>query len=374
MSSKPKLVQNSLLLSFAIVVLLAIVVGLNYEDSGSELAAVSPSESEGAANSASTFDGTLERQVDNQQSSKSVPSYKVLPYKSKLGPLPDSLDGTVMKQALVVDEHGSLRISSDIQRVFDFFLSTIEEESLDTILARINEYLDFHLDQPALDESKQILAQYIDLKQALYDFEQSRSASLKLQIESGQLAENKELYMSLLSEQLSEQAALRQEYLSAEVYEAFYAESQAFDDYTLARMRVESDHLLSSDEKLDRLAQVDAQAPQEIVESRRRAQVTDVLKERTAQLTKQGASSADIRALRTDMFGAEAADRFDALDAQRAQWKSRLANYLTKRSEIMSIEGLSMEARQQQVDLLRSNQFDAREQVRVRVYEARSDV
>ena len=52
-----------------------------------------------------------------------IPSSEVLGYDSKLGPLPDSLEGTIMMNALVVDEAGNLRISNDIRRIFDYFLS-----------------------------------------------------------------------------------------------------------------------------------------------------------------------------------------------------------------------------------------------------------
>ena len=71
-----------------------------------------------------TAEQKMPHEIETKQ--KRVPSEEVLPYKSLYGPLPGTLEGTVMQQALVVDEDGNLRISSDLKRVFDFFLSTIE--------------------------------------------------------------------------------------------------------------------------------------------------------------------------------------------------------------------------------------------------------
>ena len=311
--------------------------------------------------------------AESDHSRPSVLSDDVLPYKSRVGNLPSSLRGTIMDQKLAVDEQGHIRVSSDIQRVFDYFLSVIEEEELETILARINEYLDYQLNEPALSESKEILGQYIALKQSLFEFEEERSEMIRSLVESGQLAQDKGLYLKLLQEQLEAKTRLREEHLNPDVHEAFYADEEAYDQYTLSRMLVESNSELSQEEKQQRLAEIDANAPQDIVESRKESQLTDTLKAKTLAMKKSGASQEDIHAMRTEMLGVEAADRFSKLDQERAQWKTRLDDYLSQRKVILNEEGLSMEERQQQVDNLRGNLFDSREQIRVKVYERKAD-
>ena len=302
-----------------------------------------------------------------------VASSEVLGYDSKLGPLPNSLDGTIMTNALVVDEAGNLRISNDIRRIFDYFLSTATEEPLDTIYARINEYLTHHLEQPALNQAKAILAGYIDLKKALYDFEIERSALMTQELENAQLAGNTENKLSLLEAQLQARNELRAQYLSQEVYEAFYADEQIFDQYTLDRMKVASNQALSENEKQMLLENIDNEAPEALVQARQETQISDTLKNRTAALRKQGASENDIRRLRAEMFGEEAAVRFEALDKERAEWKRRLSQYLAERNEILSSEGISIEDRQSQIDALRANEFDERERIRVKVFERQAD-
>lgn len=303
---------------------------------------------------------------------KQISSEKILPYKSKYGPLPGTLEGTVMQQALAVDENGNLRISSDIKRVFDFFLSTIEEEDLDIILSRIQEYLEYSLDEPALNQAKEIMTQYIALKKALFDFEMERAESLKAIMELG--GDNKgESYLSLLKEQLDAQRDLRSLHLSPETHDAFYADEEAYDSYSLARMEVNASKSLTNEERQARFAEIDAQAPADIVEARKEAQVTDILKAKTQALKESGASQQEIKALRIEMLGPEAADRFEVLDQERANWSQRIEYYLQARQAILNNDGLSDGDKKQQINTLRQNDFDSREQIRLGVYERRSD-
>lgn len=308
----------------------------------------------------------------NDPSVKRVPSDKVLPYKSAYGPLPGTLEGTIMQQALALDEDGNLRISSDIKRVFDFFLSAIEEEDLSIILNRIQEYLDYSLDEPALSQAIEIMNQYVAFKKALFDFEVERSDSLKQIMEQGGDVKGA-MYLALLKEQLAAQKDLRSLHLSPDVHQEFYADEEAYDDYSLARMEVSADKNLSEAEKQARYAEIDANAPAHIVEARTEAQITDILKAKTQALKEQGASSQEIKALRTEMLGPEAAERFDVLDQERANWNQRIENYLSQRQLILSNEGLSVDVKQLQIQALKDKNFDERERIRLVVYERRAD-
>jgi lipase chaperone LimK len=355
-------------------VLLALVVTLVMlkEDGGQEESAGDSQKSAGINFDISPASNSFSDEGLSVEDQKTVPSDAVLPYKSKFGPLPGSLEGTIMRQSLALDEDGNLRISADVQRIFDFFLSTIEQEDLSVILQRIQEYLDFHLDEPALSQSLAVMNQYVAFKKALFDFEVQRSESLRALTDSpGGLSG--ETYIALLEEQLQAQKDLRNLHLDPQVHEAFYEDEEIYDDYSLARMKVQADKTLSASEKQDRLAEIDAQAPSELVESRKEAQLTDILKEKTNALKESGASASEIKALRTEMLGVEAAERFEALDQERARWQQRLDQYLAQRRIILSADGLSEQEKILQINQLRQSQFDEREQIRVTVYEKRAD-
>jgi len=363
--------SNAKIRAFALVLLaiLASVLFLRDQSSENELSEIDLKRSE---SSSQTEAPSKSANSDVPIALKTVPSEDVLPYKSKYGPLPGSLDGTIMQQALALDEDGNLRISGDIQRIFDFFLATIEEEDLSVILQRIQEYLDFQLDEPALGQSLAIMNQYVAFKKALFEFEVQRSESLKA-LTGQQAALSGETYVDLLEEQLLAQKDLRSLHLDPQVHEAFYADEEVYDDYSLARMKVNSDKTLTADEKQQRLSEIDAQAPAELVASRREAQITDILKTETQALKESGASATEIKQLRTEMLGVEAAERFEALDQERALWQQRIDNYLQQRQAILSADGLSTQAKAQQIQQLRQSQFDQREQIRVSVYEQRAD-
>jgi lipase chaperone LimK len=240
------------------------------------------------------------------------------------------------------------------------------------ILNRIEEYLDYSLIEPALSQAKEIMNQYVALKKALFDFEVERSASLKEIMDQGGVQQGQR-YLALLKEQLEAQRDLRALHLSPETHEAFYSDEEAYDAYSFARMEVSADKNLTEEEKQARYIEIDAQAPSEIVEARKEAQVTDILRSKTKALKESGASQQEIKALRTQMLGPEAAERFEVLDQERASWNQRIESYLQKRQEILSNEGLSLEAKQQQINVIRESEFDSREQIRLKVYEGRAD-
>lgn len=75
------------------------------------------------------------------------------------------------------------------------------------------------------------------------------------------------------------------------------------------------------------------------------------------------------QAMATELFGVEAAIRFQALEAKRAAWQERLHNYQSEKALIMASNSLADSDRQRAVDELRQRHFDAHEQVRVKTLE-----
>lgn len=357
--------QKRIILSSLACLLLVVVIVIAQQDNDAEDINVV---------SSTTSDSPISRVVEKDESParKLVPSDSVLPYKSSYGPLPGTLEGTIMQQALALDEEGNLRVSSDLKRIFDFFLSTIEEENLDIILKRIEEYLSYSLEEPALGQALDIMNQYVAFKKALFDFEVERSETLQ-QIMAQNGGDKGAMYLALLKEQLAAQKDMRSLHMSPEVHQAFYADEEAYDDYSLARMEVSANNALSEAEKQARYAEIDANAPADIVEARAEAQITDILKAKTETLKQQGASQQEIKQLRTDMLGVEAAERFETLDQERADWNKRIESYLQQRQAILENGGLSQDIKESQIHTLKEKSFDERERIRLVVYERRAD-
>jgi lipase chaperone LimK len=308
-------------------------------------------------------------QVESASASNNVElksTQKTLGYESQHGALPDSLRGTTLDNALQIDEDGHLIISSNIKDLFDYFLSTISEEDLATILLRIDEYLSHYLQEPALSESKAILAQYVEFKYSLLALEQEMGKELA-QMSQQNKADGG--YLSFLRKQIDQRNALRVQHLDLAVYEAFYEEEQRYDEYTYSKLLVNSDKSLSASERLDKIIEFQNTLPEDVRQSMRDTQITDELKIRTEKVLADGGDQQQVRELRREMLGDEAVQRFDKLDQERAQWKARISAYLTQRANILNNQGLAKDELISQVDALRASLFDELEQIRVRSIE-----
>src|SRR5690606_16991165 len=90
---------------------------------------------------------------------------------------PASLQGTDVDGELLVDAQGNLVASIGVRRVFDYFLSTLGEEDLDTIKARIAAHLVEKLPPEAARQAWRLLNNYLDCQHALSELPlQSRDA------------------------------------------------------------------------------------------------------------------------------------------------------------------------------------------------------
>jgi len=306
----------------------------------------------------------------NSDDTQPVITKEVLGFESQYGKLPSSLEGTLLYDKLETGVDGHLIITDDIKYLFDYFLSTINEESIDTILLRVDEYLNHYLQEPALSESKAILTQYITLKSSLVELEQEMGEQVS---ELGGEQKHGSQYLELLRHRLSQRNALRAQYLDPEVNEQFYQEEEIYDEYTYSRLLINADKSLTPEERGQQLSDIQQMLPNMVRQSMRKSQIIDELKIKTDQIIAEGGDQHQIRQLRKDMFGEEAAQRFDELDRKRAQWKARIDDYLSQRSKIMNNEGLPHDDLKLQVNALRDAHFDSREQLKVVIFERRAD-
>eukprot|EP00487_Bulimina_marginata_P003880 TRINITY_DN19357_c0_g1_i1.p1 TRINITY_DN19357_c0_g1~~TRINITY_DN19357_c0_g1_i1.p1 ORF type:complete len:105 (-),score=15.93 TRINITY_DN19357_c0_g1_i1:182-496(-) len=72
---------------------------------------------------------------------------------------------------LKTDADGNLIVGEEAKHLFEFYLSSIGEESLEQILTRIQLELDEQLQPPALDQALSLLKRYIDYKIELAELE-----------------------------------------------------------------------------------------------------------------------------------------------------------------------------------------------------------
>lgn len=275
--------------------------------------------------------------------------------------LPNSLQGTEVDGELEVDAGGHLKITNGVRRVFDYFLSTIGEEPLETILARIKAYIRHKLPPMAAGEAEALLDKYIAYKRGLENVRQAQPRS------------DGSIDVGAVRQQMQQVQALRTQYFTPEVISAFFGDEDAYDRYTLDRLDVMQNKGLSPAQRAQQLAALEAQLPTSIQESMKTVNQYQNLESLTSDWKKRGGSAAELRQIRENLVGAEAADRLESLDKDRVAWDQRMSVWYGERTAILGNTSLSETDRQRQLAELRNSRFSADERLRVESLERMHD-
>lgn len=266
-----------------------------------------------------------------------------------LSSLPPSFAGTAVDGQFRLDDAGNLLISMDIRRIFDYFLSAYGEERIQTSIARLQAYIRSQLAEPAEGQALALLEQYLDYKRQLIQLEKDlpQMASLEAMRQREQAVQN-----------------LRASIFSPEAHQAFFAQEEAYNQFTLQRLAIRHDQSLNEQQKAEAMDRLRATLPEDMQEMLV-PQLQAELRQQTAALQAQGAAPEQIRQLRLQLVGAEATARLEALDQRRQQWQQRLDAYRQEKARIEANSGLSEEDRQAAIASLAEERFDERERLRL---------
>ncbi|WP_394558790.1 lipase secretion chaperone [Aquipseudomonas alcaligenes] len=269
------------------------------------------------------------------------------------GPLPPSLQGASHGVVLRMDAQGNLVLQDDLLHLFDFYLAGREEEGLDKVLTRIHRDLATQLRTPALEQARDLLQRYVDYRIALQGLPEAGA----------------ELNAGALRERLDAVNAARQQYFSAEEYALFFARENAEDEYMLQRLALAQQDGLSEEQRTQALAELELQLPEDVRVTRAESTRYGELYAATQALQANGASAEEIRQLREQTLGGEAADALADLDRQQAAWQQRLADYASERNRLRQ-SGLSDSQLQAAIGELQASRFDELERLRVQALDA----
>lgn len=262
---------------------------------------------------------------------------------------PHSLRGSEVDGALLTDETGRFVPTPDALRLFDHFFAASGEEPEEQILARIEEEIRRQLPNPAaVADARAFLARYLGYRDSAQELAAAGYAPADIE------------------RRIQWQRELRRDAFGAELAAALFGEEDREREVALERSRLSQDRALSDEEREARLADLDAQLPQGAREARADSAVALELRTEEARSRADGAGAAEIQALRERRVGPEAAERLAALDAQRAAWNARLAEYRAERSALASDASLAAAARETAVEALQERRFNRAEIARVR--------
>ena len=282
-------------------------------------------------------------------------------YQSIYGPLPSSLEGAPLPTGLSIDAQGQLVPTVALQRLFDFFLTTVGEEPLERVIERINEYLAFQLEEPALSQAKGILENYQAMKTAMIEMEQNWSEEIEM---TGDRPEFQAI--------VDRKRDLRREFLGEEVYQAFFETDEKLDNYMLQKLTILKDDTLTEPEKQARLTEIEALLPEKFQEKKAQERQLDNFYQEVEQAKSQGASEQDIYQMRLETLGAEKADRYQQAERAQQSWDDRVTVYREERQQILD-SGLSAQDQADQIQALREMHFEGRELMRIPVIDRMKD-
>ncbi len=265
--------------------------------------------------------------------------------------LPASFNGTQVDGVFQLDEQGNLRITRDIVQIFDYFLSAIGEEPLSRSIERLQAYIRSQLSGSAQAQAQalSLLEQYLDYKRQL----------VQLERDLPQLSDLDALKLREIAVQ-----ALRARVFSEEAHQVFFANDERYNLFTLERLALQRDDSLDANAKGAALDQLRESLTPELQDSVL-PQLHSELRSQTVALKAAGGSPAQVQALRQQLVGNQAADRLQALDQQRQNWKQRLDRFEQAKSSIDNNPGLSSSDKQAAIQQLAEEQFDEHERLRL---------
>lgn len=278
-------------------------------------------------------------------------------FRTGLESLPASLKGTEVDGELEVDENGNLKITTGVRQVFDYFLATIGEEPLDTIVARIRAYIRHKLPPTAAMQAERLLDSYIGYKQGIKNIPQAPITTPdKIDIEA-------------VRRQMQQVQALRSQFFTPDVIEAFFGDEDAYDRYTLSKLEISQNARLTPDQKIQQLATAEQQLPQNLRDSLKIINQYNDLESATHDWKKRGGNATELRQIRERIVGVEATNRLENLDREETAWDGRMNAWYSERDAILNNKSLSEQDRQQELSKARSGRFSEQERLRVETLE-----
>jgi lipase chaperone LimK len=268
--------------------------------------------------------------------------------------LPRSLRGTEIDGALEVGPDGHFRPTRAALAFFDYFLAASGEESDAALRARIEAEISRRLPPTAAAEARAFLERYLGYRAAARELAESDPGPIDLERRLQRLRE------------------LRRAWFGPELAETLFGQEEDVARIALERRRVEQDPSLSPDQRARQLAALEAKLPEPEREARAQAVAPLQVEREVEALRSAGGSEADVWAARAQAFGPEAADRLAALDAARADFARRLAEYRAARDAVQADPSLSPQERTQAVERLRAEHFRPDELAHVRALDGLS--
>lgn len=278
---------------------------------------------------------------------------------SRYGALPAHMRDVRMEH-IAYDVNGQLIVNENLKRVFEFFLMAVTEEGYEQATERLYEYLVLTLPDSASEQAAQIATRYLEYKNNLQDHRFSLASDL-----------GDPKVLNDIEQAMNEKRALRREHLGPEISDALFAHEEAYDTFSLQRIRINGNQALSPEEKDAALAQAEQKLPPQLANKMQRQREEANLKVAVAKLQEEGGREQEIYELRKDFYGESAAERMAFLESNTPEWQARTNQFYQQQADILRGTG-SQEDKYALISELKQQMFSKKEQIKLAVQSIRA--
>lgn len=261
-----------------------------------------------------------------------------------------SLGGTEVDGQLMADAEGNLIINSATKDFFDYFLMAVGEVTEADAIAEIERQARASLPPGAADQAMQLLRDYLA-------FHQAQQAYLE-QPPSMPRPRNASEFADQLAATFDDLKRLRRNYMGEEAANAFFAMEEAYGDYTVDAIRIQSDSRLTTGEKAGLLRSKAMDLPAPLRETKLR-QIEDEIRAEAGLVALNSArNEEDLRQrLNQAGFSAQKTDELVDFWYQDRQFQQRYARYQEERQRVLA-SGLDRADQEGALERLRLSHFD----------------
>ncbi len=259
-------------------------------------------------------------------------------------PVPNSLRDTDSDGALEADRAGHLIITPEVRRFFDYHLSTAGEEPMSATRQRLRRAIEERLPAGTVREATDLLEVYLRYRELVAALPAGRDDP------------------AALAQRVEQLRNLRRSVFGERVAAALFGEEDERDTVVAEMHRVAADESLSPEQRRVAIEELEEKLPPTERQARQQAFGPLRMMQDEQALRDAGGSEEEVRLLREQRFGADAADRLSGLDREQREWKKRYDEY---RAEFAKLGALSGDKRAAAIATLRGKRFNEQERIRV---------
>ena len=300
---------------------------------------------------------------DTKHESLSIDQEEIVSPQSTTQPAPSEIDNLNILElntfrfssvdgAIKVDEHNHLIIDEDLRHWFDFYLSAIGEIDINKITLLMEKEINA-LPSPGKEQAHNIMNQYLAYKRELaqYENQELRSVDGNHDIEQ-------------LSNRLDWQMRLRRQHLDDNVVESFWKKDEIIDSYALEKLKIRNSDISEAD-KEEQLEALENSLPGELYSFKQELYIASNLLEKEKELA-ESSNPTELRNLRIEEVGIEAADRLAEVDKSQQEWQLKVLAYRNEVQKISDSEGISNIDKEELISQYREENFSNTEILRLK--------